>query len=132
MGAKMAIADPSGRHPPATSPDRDYCDTCLPFYEKERKAAFEGSGLQALESMKAEGRDPTHGGQAAKRRANRSPVASARSPDARALATLGRGRGSENPLPLAPTLHGGMQLGRSSLGRRRCGSTSSKQRSTET
>jgi hypothetical protein len=45
-----------------------FCDGCLPSYEKKQKAAFAASGLQALQSMKAEGRDPTHGGQAAKQR----------------------------------------------------------------
>jgi CRISPR-associated endonuclease Cas1 len=72
-----AAVKPKGPKPPATCrgcggevphPDRDFCDGCLPAYEKKQKAAFAGSGLFALQSMKAEGRDPTHGGEAAKRR----------------------------------------------------------------
>jgi hypothetical protein len=54
-----------------TSPRRDrvYCDPCLPHYQREQFAdAFVDSGLHALQRQKAEGRDVTHGGQAAKRR----------------------------------------------------------------
>jgi hypothetical protein len=74
---RRRVVQPKSPKPPATCrgcggevphPDRDYCDGCLPSYEKEQKDAFAASGLQALQFMKAEGRDPTHGGQAAKRR----------------------------------------------------------------
>lgn len=48
---------------------RDYCDPCLPSYQRDQfEQRFAGSGLAKLEQLKAEGRDPTHGGTAAGRR----------------------------------------------------------------
>jgi hypothetical protein len=42
---------------------------CLPHYQREQLAdVFVGSGLAKLELRKAKGDDPTHGGEAAKRR----------------------------------------------------------------
>jgi CRISPR-associated endonuclease Cas1 len=49
--------------------ERVYCDACLPHFQREQFAeAFSGSGLAAIEKAKVEGHDPTHGGDAAKRR----------------------------------------------------------------
>jgi hypothetical protein len=49
--------------------DRDYCDRCLPAYQREQfDQRFSGSGLAKLEQLKAEGQDPTHGGPAAEKR----------------------------------------------------------------
>jgi CRISPR-associated endonuclease Cas1 len=49
---------------------RVYCDDCLPHYQREQyERAFDGSGLSAIEKMKASGEDPTHGATAAVRRA---------------------------------------------------------------
>jgi hypothetical protein len=50
--------------------DRTYCDDCLPHYQREQfETAFHGSGLAAIERKKATGGDPTHGKEAAARRA---------------------------------------------------------------
>lgn len=49
-------------------PERVYCNDCLPAYERDQFDAFSGTGLAAIERAKAEGHDPTHGGEAAKRR----------------------------------------------------------------
>ena len=50
-------------------PGRDYCNTCLPAYQREQfEQRFSGSGLAKLDQLKAGGRDPTHGGQAAEKR----------------------------------------------------------------
>ncbi|MGH2971099.1 MAG: CRISPR-associated endonuclease Cas1 [Gaiellaceae bacterium] len=52
-------------------PERAYCNTCLPAYERQQlETAFSGSGLAAIEKTKADGKDPTHGGKAAERRGN--------------------------------------------------------------
>lgn len=49
--------------------DRDYCDTCLPAYQQEQfEQRFAGSGLAKIEELRAEGRDPTHGGEARAKR----------------------------------------------------------------
>ena len=50
-------------------PDRDYCDSCLPAYQREQfERSFSGSGLAKLEQLKANGRDPAHGGDARAKR----------------------------------------------------------------
>jgi CRISPR-associated endonuclease Cas1 len=49
-------------------PERRVCDTCLAETQAEQFEAFSGTGLAALERLKQEGRDPTHGGEAAKKR----------------------------------------------------------------
>jgi CRISPR-associated endonuclease Cas1 len=50
-------------------PDRDYCDACLPAYQREQfEQRFSRSGLAKLEQLKADGADPTHGGKASSRR----------------------------------------------------------------
>jgi CRISPR-associated endonuclease Cas1 len=50
--------------------NRVYCDDCLPHYQREQYGqAFHGSGIRAIERAKAEGEDPTHGADAASRRA---------------------------------------------------------------
>ena len=51
-----------------SNPERKLCDGCLPAYQAEQFRQFDGSGLKALERLKKDGRDPTHGGTAAKRR----------------------------------------------------------------
>jgi CRISPR-associated endonuclease Cas1 len=55
-------------------PGRDYCDACLPGYQRKQfEQRFSGSGLAQLERLKKEGQDPTHGGKAkAKRGATNS------------------------------------------------------------
>jgi CRISPR-associated endonuclease Cas1 len=55
---------------PVPRRDRVYCDDCLPQYQREQyEKAFHGSGLSTLEAKKAAGEDPTHGREAAARRA---------------------------------------------------------------
>jgi CRISPR-associated endonuclease Cas1 len=50
-------------------PDRDYCHSCLPAYQREQfDQRFSGSGLAKLERLRAEGQDPTHAGRAAEKR----------------------------------------------------------------
>lgn len=50
--------------------DRTYCDDCLPHYQREQyQDAFHGSGLAEIETKKTAGVDPTHGQEAAARRA---------------------------------------------------------------
>jgi hypothetical protein len=49
--------------------DRDYCDTGLPAYQRDQfEQRFAGSGLQRLNQLGANGRDPTHGGDAKTKR----------------------------------------------------------------
>ena len=51
------------------TPAANYCDTCLPAYQQEQiEQRFSGSGLAKLEALKADGRDPTHGQEAAVKR----------------------------------------------------------------
>jgi len=51
------------------TPAANYCDTCLPAYQLEQfEQRFSGSGLAKLEALKADGRDPTHGQEAAVKR----------------------------------------------------------------
>lgn len=51
------------------SPGRFYCDDCRPVLKTESLAKFQASGPAALARLMAEGRDPTHGGEAARKRA---------------------------------------------------------------
>lgn len=51
------------------SPDRSYCDECRPVAKAEGLEAWKISGPAALARLMTEGRDPTHGGLAAHRRA---------------------------------------------------------------
>jgi CRISPR-associated endonuclease Cas1 len=54
---------------PVPRRSRVYCDACLPHYQREQFAdAFAGSGLRALRKERADGRDATHGGKAARKR----------------------------------------------------------------
>jgi CRISPR-associated endonuclease Cas1 len=48
--------------------DRRVCDACLAETQAEQFDTFRGTGLAALERLKLEGRDPTHGGPAARKR----------------------------------------------------------------
>jgi CRISPR-associated endonuclease Cas1 len=48
--------------------DRRVCDNCLAETQAEQFETFSGTGLAALERLKLEGRDPSHGGQAARKR----------------------------------------------------------------
>lgn len=48
--------------------DRHYCDECLPLVQAEQYVRYERSGLIALERMKAQGQDPTHGESAGRKR----------------------------------------------------------------
>jgi CRISPR-associated endonuclease Cas1 len=51
-------------------PDRDYCDTCLPAYQRQQfERRFSGSGLARISRLRQEGFDPTHGGGAGAKRA---------------------------------------------------------------
>jgi hypothetical protein len=53
--------------------ERDYCNTCLPEYQREQfEQRFSGSGLAKLERLKIAGQDPTHGGNAKAKRADRN------------------------------------------------------------
>ena len=48
--------------------DRRVCDACLAEAQAEQFETFSGTGLAALERLRKEARDPTHGGQAARKR----------------------------------------------------------------
>jgi hypothetical protein len=48
--------------------ERTYCDACLPHYQRERYEAFIEAGRANHERQQAAGIDPTHGGEAARRR----------------------------------------------------------------
>lgn len=50
------------------APDRTYCDDCLPKRDMEHLAKLQRSAWPALRRLRAEGRDPTHGGAAARKR----------------------------------------------------------------
>jgi CRISPR-associated endonuclease Cas1 len=52
-----------------TSRKRSYCNECLPKVYAEHLAALQQMGPTAVGRLMAEGRDPTHGGQAARMRA---------------------------------------------------------------
>jgi CRISPR-associated protein Cas1 len=86
---RRAARDAVRRHPPARTKtlkpslrcrrcgeevprrDRVYCDDCLPHYQREQYAtAFHGSGLRAIERVRTDGDDPTHGAEAAAARAS--------------------------------------------------------------
>jgi CRISPR-associated protein Cas1 len=55
---------------PVPRRSRVYCDDCLPHYRREQyETAFHGSGLAAIERKRRIGGDPTHGEDAAMRRA---------------------------------------------------------------
>ena len=71
------LARPQAAKPPRTCQrcggelphrDRRVCDPCLAETQAEQFEAFSGTGLAAQERLKLEGRDPTHGGQAARKR----------------------------------------------------------------
>ncbi len=51
-----------------SDPERRYCDDCLPERRTENLADLMTAGPQALAQLVAEGRDPTHGGEAAHKR----------------------------------------------------------------
>jgi CRISPR-associated endonuclease Cas1 len=48
--------------------ERAYCDDCLPRYQRERYEAFIAAGRDTREQQRASGVDPSHGGEAARRR----------------------------------------------------------------
>jgi hypothetical protein len=48
--------------------DRTYCDDCLPHYQRQRHEAFIAAGRAAYVEKRTNGVDPSHGGDAAKRR----------------------------------------------------------------
>lgn len=52
-----------------SSPDRSYCDECRPAVKAEGLEAWKASGPAALARLMKAGKDPTHGGAAARRRA---------------------------------------------------------------
>jgi hypothetical protein len=50
--------------------ERVFCDSCLPYHQREHFAeVFAGSGLRAISASNERGVDPTHGGAAATARA---------------------------------------------------------------
>jgi CRISPR-associated endonuclease Cas1 len=60
---------------PVPRRSRIYCDDCLPLYQREQyEKAFHGSGLAAVERAKEAGTDPTHGAEAAARRAETNVI----------------------------------------------------------
>jgi CRISPR-associated endonuclease Cas1 len=48
--------------------ERTYCDDCLPHYQRERYDAFIAAGRATHERHQTSGIDPSHGGEAARRR----------------------------------------------------------------
>jgi hypothetical protein len=53
-------------------PYRLYCDECLPQLRKEYSASFAAAGPAGLASLRAQGQDPAHGGEAARKRGMRN------------------------------------------------------------
>jgi hypothetical protein len=49
-------------------PSRQCCDECLPTYQTEAMARFSAGGRAKLRELRAAGTDPSHGGEAAKKR----------------------------------------------------------------
>lgn len=45
-----------------------YCDDCLPKYREEQATSFSDAGRKRMAELRAVGRDPSRGGEAAKRR----------------------------------------------------------------
>lgn len=52
--------------------DRIYCDGCLPDQRREQAASFIAEGPETLARFRAVGRDPAHGGKAARKRGARN------------------------------------------------------------
>ncbi len=52
-------------------PTRVYCDDCLPDYRSDSVAVFASAGPDALERLRAQGRDPAHGGEPGRKRGRR-------------------------------------------------------------
>jgi hypothetical protein len=50
------------------APDRLYCNNCLPEVRAEQQAAFVASGPEVLAARRADGCDPAHGGETARKR----------------------------------------------------------------
>jgi hypothetical protein len=48
--------------------DRVYCDDCLPHYRREQYDAYAKAGVSGLAALRHVGSDPSHGGDAGKRR----------------------------------------------------------------
>jgi CRISPR-associated endonuclease Cas1 len=48
--------------------DRVYCDDCLPHYRREQYDAYAKAGVRGLAALRHAGADPSHGGDASKRR----------------------------------------------------------------
>ena len=53
---------------PLGTGERTYCDTCLPKFRTQQQAGFSAAGPAALARLRDDGRDPAHGGEAARRR----------------------------------------------------------------
>lgn len=70
---------------------RVVCDTCLPAVQEEQHANFAAAGPKALARLTAEGRDPRHEGESARKRA------SANSRHKRAAAAWDREHGRADP-----------------------------------
>jgi hypothetical protein len=54
------------------TPDRTYCDDCLPAQRTEAVTTFSMAGPQALAELRTQGSDPAHGGAAATARGTRN------------------------------------------------------------
>jgi hypothetical protein len=48
--------------------DRAYCNACLPGFEERQHEALAQQGQEILARLRAEGKDPAHGGDAARKR----------------------------------------------------------------
>jgi CRISPR-associated endonuclease Cas1 len=48
--------------------DRVYCDDCLPHFRREQYSAYAKAGVSGLAALRGAGVDPSHGGDAGKRR----------------------------------------------------------------
>jgi CRISPR-associated protein Cas1 len=51
-----------------TDSRRSHCDACLPGFRAKQRLEFAASGPAAVAALRADGRDPAHGGEAARRR----------------------------------------------------------------
>jgi hypothetical protein len=51
-----------------TSPERQYCDGCLPDRRAELTETFKAAGPQTLAQLRAQDADPAHGGASARKR----------------------------------------------------------------
>jgi len=53
-------------------PNRAYCDDCLPDQRRDSATVFASAGTEVLGKLRAQGKDPAHGGEAGRKRGRRN------------------------------------------------------------